>query len=70
MARPTISAIESNNARDEDRDGDVAALQLRGEVDLGREPVDDSIAHVHQHDAERGVNEVQRENRQLHEVPS
>src|SRR5262249_26454501 len=55
---------------DEDRDGDVAALQLRGKIDLGREPVDDAIAHVHQNDAEGGVHEVQAENGQLHDDSS
>src|SRR5205814_2368832 len=52
--------------RDENRHGNIAALELRRKIDLRREPVDDAVTHIHQYHAERGVDQVQSENRQLH----
>src|ERR1051326_257914 len=51
---------------DEDRHRDVAAFELVRKVDFGRELVDDAIAHVHQHDADGRVQQIQPQNPKLH----
>ena len=50
---------------DENGDGDVAFLQLFGEIDLRRQPVDHTIGDEHQYDAKYGVDEVQADDLQL-----
>src|SRR5439155_7477768 len=63
---PDDERDRNEDGRHEDRDGDVAALELLFEIDLRRQPVDHPVAHVHQNDAERGIDEVQRNDRELH----
>ncbi len=70
MARPTMSAIETHSAPMKIATAMLPRFSSWREIDVGREPIDDSIAHVHQHHAQGGVDEVQRKDRQLHEVPS
>src|SRR6185503_1570080 len=50
---------------DENRDGDIAALELRWKVNFGRESIDQPVAEVHQDDAECGVDQIQHKNREL-----
>jgi hypothetical protein len=52
--------------RDEDRDCDVSAFKLRGEIYLWRNPVNDAIADVHQNHAKNGIRKVEHDYGQLH----